>query len=231
MALSRERIADELLKTLALPDPTTTFGLMIERGIFAPVLPEIVDAEPLGRLIRRTVHFRHSRGGGNLDPQTQGLTARDSRLRGNDESVGWLGPSPIRRLAALLPPHPETAANIATRLKLSKAQRKRLAAAAARMPGDTAAPRALAYRLGMESAIDRLLLCVTNDIVVGNALETLAADPPPEAMPLKGGDLIAMGVEAGPEVARLLREVEDAWIAEDFPDESRLTEIAEEKLR
>ena len=33
MALSRERIADELLKLLGLPDPSPTVALMIERGI------------------------------------------------------------------------------------------------------------------------------------------------------------------------------------------------------
>ena len=36
MALSRERIADELLKLLGLADPVADVALMIERGIFAP---------------------------------------------------------------------------------------------------------------------------------------------------------------------------------------------------
>jgi len=53
MALSRERIADELLKLLALPDPTATVRLMIAHGIFLPVLPEIESAEQLARLVRR----------------------------------------------------------------------------------------------------------------------------------------------------------------------------------
>ena len=44
MALSRERIADELLKLLALADPSATVAMMIERGILAPVLPEIQGA-------------------------------------------------------------------------------------------------------------------------------------------------------------------------------------------
>jgi poly(A) polymerase len=51
MALSRERIADELLKLLALPDPTATMALMIERGILRPVVPEIDNAERLRLLI------------------------------------------------------------------------------------------------------------------------------------------------------------------------------------
>jgi poly(A) polymerase len=51
MALSRERIADELLKLLGLADPVETVALMIERGIFRPVLPEIDSAERLEKLI------------------------------------------------------------------------------------------------------------------------------------------------------------------------------------
>lgn len=199
MTLSRERIADELFKTLALSDPAPTIALMIAEGILAPVLPEIEETVTLERVIEREAKF------------------------GRD-------PSPIRRLAALLPADPESARTVAARLKLSNADRKRIAIAAARMPGDTAAPRALAYRAGIEGAVDRLLLCKTNDIVVGRALAMLEEDPPP-AFPLKGGDLLAMGVKAGPEVSRLLREIEEAWIAEDFPGEERVREIAREKVR
>lgn len=195
MALSRERIADELLKMLALPDPSETVALMIDRGIFAPALPEITSADALARLIRR------------------------------EEKFAQPG-DPVRRLAALLPPEPDTARAIATRLKMSRAQRTRLATATARIPGDTVEPRALAYRHGMDGAIDRLLLCPTNDTVTGDALAHLIANPPPAMLPIKGGELIAMGVEAGPEVAAKLREIEEAWIAEDFPDEARVREIA-----
>ena len=51
MALSRERIADEFSKLLALPDPLPTVRLMIERGILRPVLPEIEDADRLAALL------------------------------------------------------------------------------------------------------------------------------------------------------------------------------------
>ena len=51
MALSRERIADELVKLLALPDPAATLALMIARGILRPVLPEMEEAERLRALI------------------------------------------------------------------------------------------------------------------------------------------------------------------------------------
>lgn len=51
MALSRERIADELLKLLSLPDPTPTVAAMIVNGILRPVLPEIASADALAALI------------------------------------------------------------------------------------------------------------------------------------------------------------------------------------
>ncbi len=51
MALSRERIADETVKLLALPDPVPTVALMVEHDIFAPVLPEISDPSRLAALI------------------------------------------------------------------------------------------------------------------------------------------------------------------------------------
>ena len=51
MALSRERIADELLKLLAMAEPVATVRLMIARGILKPVLPEIDGAERLAALV------------------------------------------------------------------------------------------------------------------------------------------------------------------------------------
>ena len=50
MALSRERIAAELLKLLVAPGAVATVALMIAHGIFAPVLPEITDSASLARL-------------------------------------------------------------------------------------------------------------------------------------------------------------------------------------
>jgi poly(A) polymerase len=51
MALSRERIADELMKLLGLPDPSRTVAIMLDRNIFKPVLPEIADLASLTALI------------------------------------------------------------------------------------------------------------------------------------------------------------------------------------
>jgi poly(A) polymerase len=51
MALSRERIAGELLKLLAVADPLETVRAMLAGGILAPVLPEIEDADRLAVLL------------------------------------------------------------------------------------------------------------------------------------------------------------------------------------
>lgn len=101
MALSRERIADELVKLLGVADPSPTVELMLGRGILMPVLPEI-DSAALPRL--RDV-IAAERGSG-------------------------LKPEALRRLAALLPADPALAERVAARLKLSNRARKRLACAA-----------------------------------------------------------------------------------------------------
>ncbi len=188
MALSRERIAMELLAILALPNPAEAIGLMIDNGIFVPVLPEIADAAPLGRLLER-------------------------------EKALALVPDALRRLAALLPAVPALAEDIGNRLRLSNAQRKQLITLASRSVDDNTNPKALAYRLGVESAIDRLLLGT------GDAATILGWTPP--RFPLTGGSIVARGIQAGPEVARVLQAAECQWIEEGFPDAKRVEEIAD----
>jgi len=100
MALSRERIAAELLKLLVAKNAVATVALMVDRGIFAPVLPEI-GAAGVERL-RRVAAAEHAAG---------------------------LAPNAIRRLAALLPDDPQLGENVGARLKLSNADRKRLVSA------------------------------------------------------------------------------------------------------
>lgn len=139
-----------------------------------------------------------------------------------EEQRQAIGPDPLRRLAALLPPDAELAGQVAARFRLSGAQKKRLIAAAGRTapPGDA---RALAYRLGRDQALDRLLL-------TGSDASALQGWDIP-TFPLKGGDIVAGGIKAGPAVARTLRQVEDRWIDEGFPDADRARELLEAALR
>jgi poly(A) polymerase len=53
MALSRERIRDEMLKLLVARDAPKVLALMLRQGILLPVLPEITSADPLTRLAAR----------------------------------------------------------------------------------------------------------------------------------------------------------------------------------
>jgi len=130
-------------------------------------------------------------------------------------------PDALRRLAALLPAEPTVADQVGARLRLSTAQRKRLVSAAGR-ERDPGEPRALAYRLGREEAIDQLLLC-------GADLAPLAGWEVPR-LPIKGADVVARGIGVGPEVARVLRTVEARWVAEAFPGEARVRELLDEAL-
>ncbi|RVU06388.1 CCA tRNA nucleotidyltransferase [Novosphingobium umbonatum] len=138
------------------------------------------------------------------------------------EQAQAVAPDALRRLAALLPAEPALAEQVASRFRLSGAQKKRLATAAARS-GDDRHARAMAYDLGQESALDRLLLS-------GRAVAPLEGWIVP-SFPLKGGQIVARGVGAGPDVARLLRQVEQLWIAEGFPDETRVQALLDEALQ
>lgn len=191
--LSRERIASELLALLALPDPHATIARMRASGVLAVILPEACP------------------------PQVAAL----ARLIAAEAEQGF-GPDPIRRLAALLPPSPEVAETVAARLRLSKAQRARLIAAAERQPGDGDNPLALAYRLTPAVAADRLLLAGKD----ARALQDWSVP----AFPLKGGAIVARGVTAGPSVARILQSVEARWVAEGFPDAARIDALLAEEL-
>lgn len=146
-----------------------------------------------------------------------------ARLIAAEQAQG-VSPDPLRRLAALLPADPPAAEQVAARLRLSTAQKKRLAIAAGRVsPGHGEEARALAYHLGTEAALDRLL-------ITGQSIAPLANWQPPK-LPLKGGDIVTRGIAAGPEVARILREVERRWITEGFPSELRVRELLDEVLR
>ena len=127
--LSRERVASEWLRLLALPNPAPTLDRMFERGVLAIILPEAKACHL--KLLRKLIAH---------------------------EAAQAADPNAIRRLAALLPPSGAVAESVSARLRLSKAQRARLVALAERTFGDSEAPRALAYRLGRAVAFDRLLL-------------------------------------------------------------------------
>jgi poly(A) polymerase len=139
-----------------------------------------------------------------------------------EEQRQSIAPDPIRRLAALLPADKARAVQVAARFRLSGVQKKRLACAAERDLGQSERPRALAYRLGIDQALDRLLL-------MGTDIAPLISWAIPR-FPLKGGAIVARGIKAGPQVAQILRTIEEHWLAEDFPGDARIEELLREEL-
>ena len=136
-----------------------------------------------------------------------------ARLVAVEAALGFPG-VPLRRLAALLPVEAPVLDSVATRLKLSNAERARLVASAARSGNTMAA----AYHDGIDSAQDRLALSAI--LPVSSQTTALAASLQAwtrPRVPLSGKDLIARGVPQGPLVSRKLGEFERAWIAAGFP--------------
>lgn len=192
MALSRERIAAELMKLLVAPAAIATVRLMIDHAIFTAVLPEIRGQEATDRL---------------------------AALIAAEAATGIAG-DPLRRLAALLPRDPDIADGVAARLRLSKTSRRRLISAAA--PAGHEPAHVIVYRIGAAAACDRLLLS-------GRAADVgRLATSPPFVLGIGGGELVARGIARGPDVARLLRRIEEAWIGEDFPPRERVEAIADQ---
>lgn len=200
--LSRERVRAELLKILLVPDPADVLIHMRGAGVLDVILPEAGD---IARL--RMLNWLETRA----------------------INIAGVEPDAIRRLAALLDPkNAETAAlGIAERLRLSNAERARLIDMAAPTLDVSAdldvdeAPRVL-RRLGPDRTRDLALLAWAGELTVQARLERARTDAyialleqcvhwmPPE-FPLTGDDVIALGVDPGPEIGLLLDRVEDWW--------------------
>lgn len=202
--LSRERVADELLKLLATEDPRFAVSQMLDAGIFQHIIAEVApDSKNMfGRLIKR-------------------------------EQLHHVGPSAIRRLVALLPNDTDRASQIAKSLKLSKKQQRALGQRlSAGINGNTEDPaasltdiRAFAYRTSVDTARDAALL-FADDNALPEMLGQLEGWQPP-VFPLTGGDLIEKGLKPGPIVAKSLAKIEAVWIANGFPDEQWVREFLE----
>jgi len=188
--LSAERVAAELMKLLAAPDPLPTLVLMAVDEVLPVLLPEAVRPDRLEALIA-------------IDPATD----------------------PLRRLAALIDVDAAGAVALAERLRLSNQDRDRLAQMAApewpiSLDGDAEAQRRALHHLGPERYADLVLLraAATGPATRKRARALLAAAEKtklPE-FPLKGRDVTALGIEAGPRIGALLAELETWWEEGDF---------------
>jgi poly(A) polymerase len=187
--LSGERVAAELLKLLAAPDPLPALRLMQTDGVLIELLPEARRLERLAALVP-------------LEPS----------------------PEPLRRLGALI----DDAATVAERLRLSAAQRDRLLGLAAppwpvHLDGDARSQRRALHHLGAEGYRDIVLVRAAESGAAARArtLLALAESWRPIEFPLKGRDVTALGVAAGPEIGRVLAEIEAWWEEGDFRADRR----------
>jgi poly(A) polymerase len=194
--LSGERVAGELLRLMAADDPASVAMLMEGEGVLTHVLPEAK------RITRLAALVAIERGLGEADA--------------------------LRRLAAALVPGTEAAIAVAERLRLSNAESERLIAVAApespvTVTTDSKVQRRELYRLGKARYRDLALLswagAAKKDGAEEQAYRSMLAAAEawqPVALPIKGRDVLALGVENGPEVGRLLKTVEAWWIEGDF---------------
>jgi poly(A) polymerase len=128
------------------------------------------------------------------------------------------------RLLTLLPKDVSVVDKVAARLKLSNRLRESLAKRLTASTPATTSIRAIAYRSSLDCAHDVAML-YADDLELAGCLAKLEGWALPE-LAVKGGDLIALGLPAGPLVAKTLQAVEAGWVSEDFPPAARQTELA-----
>ncbi|MEN5177911.1 CCA tRNA nucleotidyltransferase [Brevundimonas diminuta] len=152
---------------------------------------------------------------GRVMPQPKSLTLF--------EAMVGVSTDPVLRLSALLPEDAEAVRAAALRLRLSNAQRDRLAEAVGEQIDPAmseAEARAAVWRTGRQAVEDRLYRAWAAGADAGTVqrLLALAANWSPPKLPVGGKDLARLGLQPGPQTGRLLKAFEESWIADDFPD-------------
>ncbi len=198
--LSGERIRAELLRLLAAPRAVSAARAFSEAGLAEPTLGMSVDADRL------------------------------DRLAAIEEALGR-APDAVLRLAAFAVSSADDASNLQNRLRLSGAEATRVASAGQTDPAfDPAAPEAAAkaflYRNGTEAFIDGALLAwaasgAAPDIAAWTKRLRLPERWQTPEPPVRGADVLALGVAAGPRVGEIIAALESWWIGADFPADRR----------
>lgn len=193
--LSSERVCAELFRILTASEPMRALEPMDEAGLLVALLGGVARRIHAQRLIRI-------------------------------EAASGAQADALRRLAALAVMVEEDAKRLTVRLRLSNAEAARLQAMAALAPllteeaGELALKTAL-YRLGGPTYGDRVLLAwarsgAETSSEVWRAQLALPKRWQAPVFMLKGEDLLAAGMEKGPELGSTLRKLEEAWIASGF---------------
>jgi tRNA nucleotidyltransferase/poly(A) polymerase len=195
LRLSRERVRTELLRILVTRRADEAIEIMEDTGLLLLLL---------GGIARR------------------GRFERLCRI----EAALKLAPNPVLRLAALATFVEEDAGRLGEKLRLSSQEAKELEGLSAISPAISpalgeAALRVLLYRLGAPLILGRLLLAWASsdarpDDEAWASAAALAGNWTRPSFPLGGADLIALGMQPGPALGALLRELEDRWVADGF---------------
>ncbi len=170
-----------------------------------------------------------------------GFPARLERLAAI-EAAGRRSPDPLLRLAAFSLKTVEDAERLRARLRLSNAEFMRLSRAAALMqglhgletpPGEQALLRLL-YRHGGETVRDALALTHAESRAEAensawSAAERFVAGTPAPVFPIKGADLLALGIAPGKAMGAALKRLETEWIRAGFPqDDEAIARLLQE---
>jgi poly(A) polymerase len=186
--LSAERVAQELIRLLAVADPLPALRMMAEDGVLAAIVPEATRLDRLQHLValEPTPDPLH-RLAALIETDAAGAVALAERLRLSNEQRD--------RLAGLTQPWSLDPAGDA------RAQRLALYRLGAERYRD------LALLLAADGAIDEPRL---------GKLFLLAASWKPPRFPLKGRDVTALGIPPGKPVGELLAAVRQWWEEGDF---------------
>jgi tRNA nucleotidyltransferase/poly(A) polymerase len=178
---------------------------------------------------------------GLLEPvlAVSGNVERLAKLAAIEERLGR-APDPVLRLAALIDgAEPEA---IGAKLRLSRAEIARLENAGCRHPAlephpDERPAQSFIYRNGVQAFSDGVLMAWarSGDDVRDVARTQLLRLPErwrvPE-LPVRGADVLARGVKAGPEVGRVIAAFESWWIAAGYPtDPKAIADKLDELIR
>jgi poly(A) polymerase len=241
---ARDRIREDYLRALRFfrfharfgrgrLDPEGFLAAIREREGLARLSGERVRAELLKLLVapRAAETAADMAQAGLLAPLVGGAPrlSRLARLAALDAAA----PDALLRLAALMQFVAEDGERLSRRLRLSRAEAKRLSAIGDGLPpispgdGEAAAKRVL-YRLGERAFRDRAALAWADSGASPEdrgwtALVALAANWRPPIFPVKAKDLIEIGLTAGPRLGETLRRLENLWLRCDFelPDDWR----------
>ncbi len=192
--LSAERIRAEILKLVVAPRAVETIDAMLDSGLLAGVL------------------------GAAPRPGVLALAIAGETALGR-------APDAMLRLSALTMASEHDRARLAERLRLSAAEREALIVVDLQLGGrlstlDGASARAALYRTKPERfrrEVAALAALGAPFHAAARRLQAMADGWPQPSLPVRGADVLAAGLSAGPEVGAILAEIEDWWVAADFP--------------